>query len=219
LIDQLRDGGKMIIPLGERYEQVFYMFEKQNGELVKTQLVPTLFVPMTGVAEANRQVKPDPRHPEIHNGGFEIHDDTNVRPIGWHYQRQLVLEMGDAPEGNSFVTIKNRDRGRSAQMLQALVLDGRQISTVDISLQVRGSNIHNGEGTEQAALYVQYYDAERRPMPIEMLGPWEGTFEWRVVSKTMVVPEKAREAILRIGLNGAVGRLSVDNIRLAARPK
>ena len=34
----------MIIPLGERYEQVFYMFEKMEGQLVKTQLVPTLFV-------------------------------------------------------------------------------------------------------------------------------------------------------------------------------
>ncbi len=72
LIAQLREGGKMIIPLGERYEQVFYMFEKRDGELVKTQLIPTLFVPMTGVAEDNRQVKPDPNHPEINNGGFEL---------------------------------------------------------------------------------------------------------------------------------------------------
>jgi protein-L-isoaspartate(D-aspartate) O-methyltransferase len=218
LIDQLREGGKMIIPLGERYEQIFYMFEKRNGKLVKTQLLPTLFVPMTGVAEENRHVKPDPKRPEIHNGGFESHD-ANFRPVGWHYQRQLVLETGNAPEGESFVTFRNRDAGRSAQMLQAMVLDGQLISTIQISLQVRGSNIRNGEGTEQAAIFLQYYDSDRRPMPVEMIGPWEGTFEWTAVSKTIVVPEKAREAILRVGLNGAVGRLSVDDVRLAAQPK
>ncbi len=219
LIDQLREGGKMIVPLGERYEQTFYLFEKQNGKLVKTQLIPTLFVPMIGVAEDNRAVKPDPRHPELHNGGFEILDDGKSRPVGWHYQRQLVLENEAAPEGSSFVTIRNRDPGRSGQMLQALVLDGRLISTVTISLQIRGSNIHNGEGTEKAALYIQYYDSERRPMPVEMLGPWDGTFDWKSVAKTIVVPEKAREAIVRIGLNGAVGRLSVDNVHLTAQPK
>ena len=74
------------------------------------------------------------------------------------------------------------------------------IPSIRLSLEVRGSNIRNGEGTEKAAVFVQYYDAERRPMPIEMLGPWEGTFEWKTVSKTIVVPEKAREAILRVGL-------------------
>lgn len=219
LIDQLREGGKMIIPLGERYEQVFYMFEKRNGELVKTQLIPTLFVPMTGVAESSRLVKPNPKHPEIHNGSFEISDEANARPVGWHYQRQLILETGDAPEGKAFVTFKNRDAGRSSQMLQAMVLDGRLISTIQISLEVRGSNIRNGEGTEKAAVFLQYYDAERRPMPVEMLGPWEGTFEWTAASKTITVPEKAREAILRIGLNGAVGRLSVDNVCLAVQTK
>jgi len=219
LIDQLSEGGKMIIPLGERYEQVFYMFEKQHGQLVKTQLLPTLFVPMIGVAEDNRLVKPDPRRPEIHNGGFEIHDEANTRPVGWHYQRQLVLETEAAPEGTSFVTFRNHDPGRSAQALQAMVLDGRLISTVKISLQVRGSKILNGEGAGKAALVLQCYDADRNPMPVEMLGPWEGTFEWKTVTKTIVVPEKAREAILRVGLNGAVGRLSVDNVRLAGQPK
>ena len=210
----------MIIPLGEPiYEQVFYMFEKQNGELVKTQLVPTLFVPMMGVAEGNRQVKPDPKHPEIHNGSFEFHDEADARPVGWHYQRQVVLESGDAPDGKAFVTFKNRDPGRSSQMLQAMPLDGRLISTIKITLEVRGSNVRNGEGTEQASVFFQYYDADRRPMPVERLGPWEGTFEWTAVSKTIVVPPSAREAILRVGLNGAVGRLSIDEVRLTAQPK
>src|SRR5262249_51631785 len=28
LVDQLRDGGRMLIPLGERYQQAFYLYEK-----------------------------------------------------------------------------------------------------------------------------------------------------------------------------------------------
>jgi protein-L-isoaspartate(D-aspartate) O-methyltransferase len=66
---------------------------------------------------------------------------------------------------------------------------------------------------------LQYFDTDRRPMEIEVLGPWEGSFDWKTVTKTIVVPVKAREAILRIGLNGATGSLSVDEVRLSAQPK
>ena len=220
LIDQLKEGGKMIVPLGERYEQVFYMFEKQNGELVKTRLLPALFVPMTGEAEANRQVKPDPRHPEIHNGGFEIVNEVDRHPIAWHYQRQLTLETGNAPEGNNFVTFTNKAPGRSAQMLQAKIMNGRQVSAFEISFSVRAEKVRSGEGSDKASLMVQYFDTERNAMhPVEVIGPWEGTFDWRVVKRILHVPPKAREAICRVGLNGATGQLSIDNVRITAQPK
>src|SRR5262249_38366493 len=99
LIDQLRDGGRLIIPVGERYEQVFYLFEKKGGALVKQRLLPTLFVPMTGVAEANRKVRPDPANPQLHNGGFETDENDDGRPDGWHYQRQMTRQLNGAPEG------------------------------------------------------------------------------------------------------------------------
>ena len=51
LIDQLKDGGRMIVPVGERYEQVLYLFKKKDGKLESEALRPTLFVPMTGEAE------------------------------------------------------------------------------------------------------------------------------------------------------------------------
>jgi len=220
LIDQLKDGGRMIVPLGERYEQVFYLFEKQKGELVKSRLLPALFVPMTGVAEDNRQVKPDPKHPEIHNGSFEIDNEGDGHPVGWHYQRQMVLETGNAPHGKQFATFENHDAGRSSQMLQAMVMDGRAVSTITLSLQVSARNIRNGEGNQVAAAMLHYFDADRRPMePVEVLWTWEGSFDWKTVTKTIVVPAKSREAILRIGLNGAVGTLSVDELRLSSQAK
>jgi protein-L-isoaspartate(D-aspartate) O-methyltransferase len=50
LIDQLKDGGKMIIPVGEAYEQL-YLLEKQGGQLQQQAVLPVRFVPMTGEAQ------------------------------------------------------------------------------------------------------------------------------------------------------------------------
>ncbi len=82
LVDQLREGGRMIIPKGERYQQTLYLFEKKNGELKSVALLPTLFVPMTGKAEDNRVVKPDPANPELYNGSFEIEAEGRARSVG-----------------------------------------------------------------------------------------------------------------------------------------
>jgi protein-L-isoaspartate(D-aspartate) O-methyltransferase len=50
LVDQLKDGGRMVIPLGDRFTQSVWLVTKKNGKLTKRELKPTLFVPMTGRA-------------------------------------------------------------------------------------------------------------------------------------------------------------------------
>ncbi len=46
LIEQLKDGGKMIIPVGSPYlNQNLVLVEKKNGEITTTSLLPVLFVP------------------------------------------------------------------------------------------------------------------------------------------------------------------------------
>lgn len=50
LLDQLKDGGRMVIPLGDRFTQSVWLVEKKGGKLIKRELKPTLFVPMTGKA-------------------------------------------------------------------------------------------------------------------------------------------------------------------------
>lgn len=216
LVDQLRDGGKMIIPLGERYEQVFYLFEKKGNQLVSSKLLPALFVPMTGISEDNRKVKPDPARPEVRNGGFEEDADENGFPDGWHYQRQLTLAKERAPEGAAFVKMENQDTGRGSQMLQGMAVDGTKVSFLKVSLQIQGTDLRNGDkAPEKPALVVHFFDADRRPLGEEHIGPWQGTFEWKQVVKNLAVPPKAREAILRIGLNGGTGTLCVDDVRLS----
>jgi protein-L-isoaspartate(D-aspartate) O-methyltransferase len=217
LVDQLRDGGKLIVPLGERYEQVFYLFEKVDGKLVKQRLLPALFVPMTGEAEDNRVVKPDPKNPQIHNGSFETDFEGDGHPIGWHYQRQMKLESDDAPDGRHYVTFSNKEPGRNSQMLQAIPVDGRYVSAIKVTMSVKADKVSEGKPGEMACLMLRYYDAERGSVKddaSQLVGPWQGSFGWRKVSKTIIVSKKAREGIFFLGLGGATGELSVDNIKI-----
>lgn len=52
LIEQLKDGGRMIIPVGSRYgQQELVLLEKAEGELKQESVLPVMFVPMTGEAQ------------------------------------------------------------------------------------------------------------------------------------------------------------------------
>ena len=46
LSDQLREGGRMIIPIGERYVQQLVLLEKKKGKLRQKNVLPVRFVPM-----------------------------------------------------------------------------------------------------------------------------------------------------------------------------
>jgi len=46
LIDQLADGGKMIIPVGEKYDQQLVIMTRKNGKLKTSEVLPVRFVPM-----------------------------------------------------------------------------------------------------------------------------------------------------------------------------
>jgi protein-L-isoaspartate(D-aspartate) O-methyltransferase len=48
LTDQLKDGGRMIIPVGGRFAQELYLLEKRNGQLKESAVLPVRFVPMVG---------------------------------------------------------------------------------------------------------------------------------------------------------------------------
>ncbi len=49
LIEQLADGGRMLIPLGDRKDQRLIRVEKQDGEVSRTDLeLPCRFVPLIG---------------------------------------------------------------------------------------------------------------------------------------------------------------------------
>jgi protein-L-isoaspartate(D-aspartate) O-methyltransferase len=51
LQDQLREGGRMIIPVGPAWEQQLILLVKKKSRLEKNYVLPVRFVPMTGAAE------------------------------------------------------------------------------------------------------------------------------------------------------------------------
>jgi protein-L-isoaspartate(D-aspartate) O-methyltransferase len=213
LVDQLRDGGKMIIPLGERYQQVFHLLEKREGKLVQTRLVPTLFVPMTGKADELRKTKPDPVHPRIRNGGFEELVDGQL--VAWYHVRQTTIEHEGAPEGKTYVTFTNAEPGRGAGILQGIGVNGLRVKSVRLSLWVKAERVEAGDQpTELPCLGFYFYDGDSKPVGSSTVGPWLRSFKWKHVTAMLPVPPQAQVAILSVGLNGGTGSLSVDDLKL-----
>ncbi|MDI6640953.1 MAG: protein-L-isoaspartate(D-aspartate) O-methyltransferase [Elusimicrobiota bacterium] len=54
LIDQLAEGGRMIIPVG-KYFQELVLIKKLKGKIIKKRVLPVRFVPMKGIAEEIKQ--------------------------------------------------------------------------------------------------------------------------------------------------------------------
>lgn len=48
LVDQLREGGRMIIPVGRIEDQDLYLLQKKRGQVERRAVLPVRFVPMTG---------------------------------------------------------------------------------------------------------------------------------------------------------------------------
>jgi len=51
-VEQLKEGGRMIIPVGEGLLQNLYVLEKHRGRVDRRAVLPVRFVPMTGNPDA-----------------------------------------------------------------------------------------------------------------------------------------------------------------------
>ena len=225
LLEQLREGGQMIIPVGERYQQTLYRMTKQNGKLVRQPLRPTLFVPMTGEAEDNRQLQPDAANPRVVNGDFEQRptgqqaSNKDYVP-GWYYGRQVqcmsdTAANGPAPQGTSYVRFSNETPGLSSHLLQGIAIDGRQVSTIRLSCHARTKDIRKGPDQDAMPMIaISFYDELRRDLGTFRIGPFRGSRPWRPASRLIRIPQGTREAILRVGLFGATGVADFDRIAI-----
>jgi len=54
LVEQIKEGGRIIIPVGPAGDQTLYLLEKKNGRLEQRNVLPVSFVPMTGEASRPR---------------------------------------------------------------------------------------------------------------------------------------------------------------------
>ncbi|MFG0289625.1 MAG: protein-L-isoaspartate(D-aspartate) O-methyltransferase [Rhodopirellula sp. JB044] len=251
LVEQLREGGSMIIPVGERYQQTLYRMVKRDGELIRQPLRPTLFVPMTGTAESGRKTLPDPANPVIVNGDFEEESESTeltetapteselpigndpvgvdairdaLEPLGtptpnpsefiegWYYGRQVARFV---EEGNAMARFENATPGLGSHLLQGIAIDGSKVSTIRLSTRVRTHNVAKGPDSDALPmLAISYYDTNRRDLGMITLGPYRGTRDWKKDSRILRVPPAAKEAIIRIGLFGATGRVDFDDVKI-----
>ena len=58
LIEQLKDGGRMIIPVGPAWDQELVLLRKRAGRLEQHAVLPVRFVPMTGQSQRSEVPKP-----------------------------------------------------------------------------------------------------------------------------------------------------------------
>lgn len=55
LVSQLRDGGRMVLPVGQAGDQVLCLLTKQGNRIDEKRVIPVRFVPMTGEAEKKKK--------------------------------------------------------------------------------------------------------------------------------------------------------------------
>lgn len=217
LVDQLAEGGQMIIPMGERYQQAFHLFRKVNGKLEDEKLISTLFVPMTGASEDLRRILPDPANPVLVNGSFEIDANEDGRVDGWHYQRKTSVCTENVMDGKQYLRFENTSENGISQALQGTAIDGRTIGSLRLQYWVRCKSIVPGPSAAgQASIVVHFYDNVRREISTVQVGKWRGSLDWQDARSVIPVPPNAKEMIIRIGLNEASGQLDLDNIRMLA---
>ncbi|MDC0574353.1 protein-L-isoaspartate(D-aspartate) O-methyltransferase [Pirellulaceae bacterium] len=218
LVDQLREGGLMVIPVGERYQQTMYVLRKKNGKMQAEALRPTLFVPMTGNAEDNRQIKPDPLKPALFNGDFELTKEDYPFVIGWYYQRNVEpVDDDTAAQGKRHAMFSNDELGKSAHMLQGFPIDGREVGALRFSAQIKLQDVRPGNSRDKVPLFLfVFYDENRKEVGTGVVGPFVGSQPWSPTQKLIRVPVQARESILRVGLFGGIGDFSIDDVKIQA---
>ena len=217
LTEQLAEGGLLVIPVGERYSQTLFLLRKKDGKLKSEALLPTLFVPMTGKAEASREVLPDAANPRAVNGSFEEPALAGGAQPGWYYEKLVTWKTdAEAPDGEHYVTFKNSELGLSAHLLQGFSIDGRKVKEIDVSAQVKCQECAQGNNADEApGIIVTFFDDQRRQIEGAFgIGPILGSKEWHKKSQTFRVPAEAREGILRVGLFGATGSISFDKVEM-----
>nr|WP_231617835.1 protein-L-isoaspartate(D-aspartate) O-methyltransferase [Novipirellula aureliae] len=243
LVEQLREGGMMVIPVGQRYQQTLFLMTKKDGKLTRKMLRPTLFVPMTGEAEEGRQMQPDAANPAVVNGDFESFPDEQDSEIvdfvpGWYYGRQLEHVKVDAistrlsshelpanknskmdrsigGQSKGFVRFENETPNLSSHLLQGIPIDGREVSMIRLSGKIQTKNVVAGpEPDTLPMIAISLYDEQRRDLGTLWIGPYKGTRSWGEVSRMVRIPVQTREAILRIGLFGATGQADFDDIAI-----
>jgi hypothetical protein len=98
--------------------------------------------------------------------------------------------------------------------LQGFAVDGRKVRELDVSCRVKGEAIRAGDNLDQLPhILITFFDERRSPVgEMAVIGNWFGTFAWYNHKARIAVPSGAREASIRLGLLGGVGKIWFDEV-------
>ncbi len=94
------------------------------------------------------------------------------------------------------------------------------VASVNLSVDVKIDSVTPGEKPfDRPAMVIHFYDQVRRSLGEGIVGPWLRRGDWERLGRRIPVPPGTREAIVRIGLNGATGSMSIDDLKLSFIPR
>ena len=162
LVEQLKEGGRMIMPpSASATSRCSICFKKEDGKLVSEALRPTLFVPMTGKAEEQAQGQARPAASHAHQRQLRRNEQGRGCARGVALLAAWPID-GGCTEGKRALTFTNDVPGRGCQAVQAFPVDGRKVDQLDISAWVKVKDAQPGQTPEQLPMMaITFYDTKR----------------------------------------------------------
>ena len=99
LVEQIKEGGKIIAPVGDRFRQFWILGEKKDGTVTETFLLPTRLDPLNKESSTR-----DLPAPEIMGGGFEELDPEPPLKDGAGTKKTNASEDEESNSGAAFPT-------------------------------------------------------------------------------------------------------------------
>ena len=172
---------------------------------------------MIGSLPAQEVVRPGP--PKVED--FETDADGDGVPDGWYNLRDARLISSGGPMGPKFLRFEEADLGRQARASRAFGVDGRVTGALVVGAWVKVQDVHTGERMgEEASLQIDFLGDGLVATGRGVLGPWNQVLGrgWVHVGKRIAVPPGTRDAILTVGLLGAIGTLEFDGMSIEEIP-
>ncbi len=212
LVEQLKEGGRMVIPVGERYQQTLYLLQKGERQAgLRGAAADALRAHDRRGRGPPHEVSPIRCARRPPTASFE--ERGRSRPMAGRLALpaagKTASPIRNRPTASSTSTFTNSEPGRGCQALQGFAVDGRKVSELDVSLRVRLKDVKPGQTIDQLPMLgITLYDERRAIIGQRGLGPWRGTFDWREErAETQNPPANARghSAHRPIGRDGRSG--------------
>ena len=217
LVDQLAEGGLIVVPVGERYPQTLYLLRKKDGKLESRS--PAADAVRADDRQGGRatgdQARPGQPASSSTAALRRRRSRAALSPAGTTSGKSPGRPTQKPQTASIAWNSRTASRALSAHLLQGFAIDGRQVKEIEIRGWVKTENVVLGPIKDEAPyLVVTLFNDQRKELDHLIIGPFRGTSDWHEESKTFKVPPEAREGIFRIGLFGATGTAWFDKVQV-----